>query len=95
MKKIGVIGSDNFCLGFEIVGCIKIDLKSLETEVLKSKTFGIVIIEKKLFETLNLRVKNLLENSQSPIIIKLGDSLEGSTDIKKLVKKALGIDMKN
>ena len=95
MNKIGVIGDENFTTGFEIVGCVKVDIKNLEDEILKNKRFGIIVIERKKFELLNLRVKNLIENCQKPIIIKMSKNLEEGFDINKLIKKSLGIEIKN
>ena len=94
--EIAVIGKEDFCLGFRLAGVKKIyEVDESEQALSTLKTdgsVGIVILDQRLYEKLDVSEKEELEGSLKPIYITL--SKEASEDsLKKMIKKSIGVEL--
>jgi vacuolar-type H+-ATPase subunit F/Vma7 len=95
LDKIAIIGNEDFTFGFEIIGMESFKIEELEKLISKENNFGIVIIEKENYDKLSLGLKTKIDNLVKPIFIILNEDLNDVSDINKLIKKSLGIDLSN
>ena len=96
--EIGVVGNENFILGFKLVGIRKTFVPSpVETieqkvdEAMEDKDIGILVMEDKVFNSLDTFRKNQLAASIQPTVITIG--LEEDTAIREKIKQAIGVDL--
>lgn len=95
MSSIVACGSEEFTLGFELVGIESFGIDKFDDLISKSSDVGIVIISKEEFDKLSMRVKNSVARLIKPIIIILSkDDIEGG-DLREAIIRALGVDLLN
>lgn len=96
-KEIGVLGSEDFVLGFSLAG-IRKTIPALPSEMaervestLKNpQGIGILVVSAKEVENLSPILKRKLSDSIDPVVVQLG----GSTgDLREKVKRAIGVDL--
>ena len=97
MVKIAVVGGNEFIVGFQLAGIrdvIEINddyfnqLKNLKNQ----KEIGIVIVDEKIMENLELHQKQDIEASVDPVFIPVSEKAEQDS-LKRLIKKSIGVDL--
>ncbi len=101
-KKLIVIGTPEFCIGFKLIGieCLECsknskEFQSLLEDSLKNKNIGIVVVEKELLQNINWKIKKVVENSTNPVVVSFSLKEEEGEDLNYLIKKALGLEIKS
>ena len=96
--EIGIIGSDDFVLGFKLVGIRKtfvpttaepIDKKI--NEALADEDIGILVMEDTDFKKLDYFRQIQLAESIRPTVITIG--MEEDLTIREKIKMAIGVDL--
>ena len=97
MVKIAVIGGNEFTVGFQLAGVKDVvevgdnpfsDIKNLKNR----KDIGIVVVDEKIMEKLDIHQKLEIESSVEPVFIPLSTNVEQDS-LKSLIKKSIGIDL--
>ncbi|MBI2557756.1 hypothetical protein HYW20_00385 [Candidatus Woesearchaeota archaeon] len=97
MVKIAAVGGSEFIVGFQLAGikdAIKItsnffnELKNLKSR----KDLGIVIVDEKIMENLELYQRSEIEASVDPVFIPVSTKVEQDS-LKRLIKKSIGVDL--
>ena len=97
MVKIAVAGGNEFVVGFQLAGikdAIEISdnhfnqLKSLKSR----KDVGIIVIDEKIMEILEMHQRQEIESSVEPVFIPLSTVSEQES-LKRLIKKSIGVDL--
>ena len=97
MMKIAVAGGSEFVVGFQLAG-IKdaIEMKGNYFSELKNiknrKEIGIVIVEEKIFQDIEIHQRLEIESSVDPVFIPLSSEAEQDS-LKRLIKKSIGVDL--
>lgn len=98
MPGIGVIGDDEFTLGFRLAGIRNVykasDVACIEkslNDVLNEKNLSIVIIHDTDYKKLPPLLKARANRSVKPVVIPIGALDE--EDIREKIKKAIGVDL--
>ncbi|MHB8604193.1 MAG: V-type ATP synthase subunit F [Thermoplasmatota archaeon] len=97
-KELGVVGSDDFCIGFELAGVRKVWVAntpdafaaSVEKLFASASDVGIVILDAKDVEHLPATLKRRVTESVDPVVVQMGS--EGG-DLREKIKRAIGIDL--
>lgn len=95
--ELGVIGNEEFVLGFQLAGIrntFKIGREPLKDikELQKKDNIGIVVIEEKVLEQLDPHDRYDIEDSISPVFVPLSEIVEQEM-LRKLIKKSIGVDL--
>lgn len=102
MKRIAVIGSLDFCIGFKLVGLRFVYPvqsqsqfeKKLE-EIMENENIGIVFSQQEFMNKLSWRMKKYLDEKTYPVIVSFPlEAKESGEDLNELIKKALGFEIK-
>lgn len=97
MVKIAVAGGSEFIVGFQLAGIrdtIGInenyynELKNLR----ERKDIGIVVVDEKIMESLDINQRLMVESSVNPVFISLSARVEQDS-LKRLIKKSIGVDL--
>jgi len=97
MVKICVAGSNEFTVGFQLAGIKDVveitgnafnELRSLKNR----KDLGIIVIDEKIMENLDIHQRHDIEASVDPVFIPVSTSVEQDS-LKRLIKKSIGIDL--
>ena len=98
MQDIGVIGRNEFVLGFRLAGISKVtecDEKTFlatVTKQMEDAEVGILIVDEVLLDTIDSSDLYDLERSVQPVII--GVSEKASQDnLRRMIKKSIGVDL--
>ena len=97
MVKIAVFGGSEFTVGFQLAG-IKDVVESgsntfNELRNLKSrKDLGIVVVDEKIMENLEMHQRLEIEASVDPVFIPVSTKVEQDS-LKRLIKKSIGVDL--
>lgn len=93
-SKIVVVGSEEFALGFELVGIDSYPVEELES-LISSKTnnIGIVIISQKDYNSQSIKIKNIIDKLIRPIVVILADEDIKGNNLRDQVMKVLGVDL--
>lgn len=96
--ELGVIGDEDFVLGFKLVGIRKTFIpnaaESLDqkiNEALADEDVGILVMEDKVFKSLDPVRQDQLAESIQPTVITIG--IEEDTAIREKIKMAIGVDL--
>ena len=97
MVNIAVLGNDEFIVGFQLAGIkdiIQVTNKPFSDiqEIKKRKEIGIVVLDEKIVENLDVHQKQEIENSVEPVFITLSTKAEQES-LKSLIKKSIGIEL--
>ena len=102
MKKVWVVGSYDFTLGFRLAGVKDVvevrhgDVKGFERkleEIVRREDAGIIIVREEEFNQLPKRKRTALENLTEPIIIPLSEKMGGSEVLRNKIIQAVGVDL--
>ena|SRR3989338_7240932 len=97
MVKIAVAGGSEFVVGFQLAGVKDVietsdkplnDIKNLKNR----KDIGIVVIDEKIMEKLELHQRVEIESSIDPLFIPISTKIEQDS-LKRLIKKSIGVDL--
>ena len=97
MVDIAVLGNDEFIVGFQLAGIkdiIQVTNNPFSDiqEIKKRKEIGIVVLDEKIVENLDVHQKQEIENSVEPVFITLSTKTEQES-LKRLIKKSIGIEL--
>lgn len=93
---MGVIGSDEFVLGFRLAGVKRCfqgradQADGLLARALKDSSTGVILMEEAYFENLSQRTKEELRERISPVVLEIG---LGESELREKVKRAVGVDL--
>ena len=97
MVKIAVAGGSEFIVGFQLAGIkdtIEVtgnyfnELKNMKIR----KDIGIVVVDEKIMEGLDIHQRLDIEASVEPVFIPVSTKAEQDS-LKRLIKKSIGIDL--
>lgn len=98
MSEIGVLGSDEFTLGFKLIGINKVfhseQGKAFETirSTMQDPELGILVVEEDALEGMHPEDRQQIENSVKPVIVIL--SKRGSSQsLRQSIIRAIGVDL--
>jgi V/A-type H+-transporting ATPase subunit F len=96
--ELGVIGDEDFILGFKLVGIRKTfvptQLEPLDVRIeqaMEDEDIGILVMEDKDFKSLDSLTQKRLTESIKPTVITIG--LEEDVAIREKIKQAIGVDL--
>jgi V/A-type H+-transporting ATPase subunit F len=96
--EIGVVGDEDFILGFKLVGIRKTfiptktePLEQKIEEALLDEDIGILVMDDNLFKSLDANAQNQLAETLQPTVITVG--LEEDVAIRDKIKLAIGVDL--
>ena len=98
MKKIGVVGNQDFCTGFRLAGVQNMfsatgeDYREKMEELHEESEFGIIITNGEQFQKMEEEKKKQLKTSVSPIFVVLSEEGVDET-LRKKVKESVGVDL--
>ncbi len=93
---VGVIGSEEFVLGFRLAGVKKCfqgraeQANELVTEAIKEGTAGVLLVEEAFFDMLSQRTREVIRGSISPVVLEIG---LGESELRDKVRRAVGVDL--
>ena len=100
MTELAVIGSNEFIMGFELIGIKQIfeantenKLKNTLNDVMNNPNIGIIVIDDKSLSKLNEGFRKKVENSITPVTVVLSEKDMPQSNLKELIKKSIGIDL--
>jgi len=98
-KEIGVIGSPDFVLGFNLAGVRRtyaVDQKefpkTIEKLLHQPENLGILIVQDRDMAVLPPLLRKKASDSLEPVVVAMGDGA-GQNDLREKVKRAIGIDI--
>jgi len=97
--EIAVIGDEHFVLGFHIAGVNKGIVVERDTvnkafeNLINTEGIGIVAIEKKTFEMLSERNKEIAMTKVKPTVVTLSHDIGGESNLRLMIKRSLGVDL--
>ncbi|HLC50368.1 MAG TPA: V-type ATP synthase subunit F [Candidatus Nanoarchaeia archaeon] len=97
MVNIAAAGSSEFIVGFQLAGVRHIfemngDYFKKLKELRSDKELGVVVVEEKVMESLELHQRSEIEGSVEPVFITLSTKVEQDS-LKRLIKKSIGVDL--
>ena len=97
MVKIAVFGGSEFTVGFQLAGIKDAGESGSSTfnelRNLKSrKDLGIVVVDEKIMENLEMHQRLEIEASVDPVFIPVSTKVEQDS-LKRLIKKSIGVDL--
>ncbi|MFH1127021.1 MAG: V-type ATP synthase subunit F [archaeon] len=101
MSEIAVIGNDEFTVGFRLAGIrkiINVTTDTLADETLKAledKSIGILVLNRDDVGKLPVRIRDKVENTVQPVCVVLSKDSASEDDLRRKVKKSIGIDVWN
>jgi V/A-type H+-transporting ATPase subunit F len=95
-KTIGVIGSQEFTIGFRLAGIQKVfDNENFEEkleELIEREDLGILVVEQSDLDSASKRVQRKVEGSADPVVVPLSEDAE-SERLQEKIKRAIGADI--
>ena len=95
--EIAVMGDEYFVTGFQSAGIknafvVENADKTFE-EVIKNEKIGILITDKKVFDTMTERHKEMAMTMVRPTVVILSHDVGGEENLRLMIKRSLGIDL--
>ena len=98
-KEIGVMGSPDFVLGFNLAGVRRtyvVDAsefpRAIEKLVASPQNLGILVVEGSNLDALPPLTRKKVTDSLEPVVVAMGEGA-GEADLREKVKRAIGIDL--
>ena len=97
MVNVVVLGGSEFIVGFQLAG-IKETIEASQDpvkdmmELKNRKDIGIVVVDEKIMESLDIHQKQEIEDSVEPVFIPLSTKVEQES-LKRLIKKSIGVEL--
>ena len=97
MVKTAVLGSNEFVVGFQLVGIkdtLEVSNNPMEdiNNLKAKKEHGVVIIEQSLLDGLDKHQRLQIEDSVDPVFIPIS-TISEQDSLKRLIKKSVGVDL--
>ncbi|VVB56849.1 V-type ATP synthase subunit F [uncultured archaeon] len=102
-ERIAVVGDSALRTGFRLAGVTHLHQAATPAEaeevlgrLMSDSTMGIIIVEERLLESIDWRLKKKIESAAKPVVVAVpgrSGPLEQGESIAKLVKRALGFDL--
>ncbi|MBI2647381.1 hypothetical protein HYW99_02800 [Candidatus Woesearchaeota archaeon] len=97
MVKIAVLGGSEFVVGFQLAGVRDVievtgDYFNELDRLKNQKDIGIVVVDEKIMDSLDIYQKTAIEASVEPVFIPLSTKDEQDS-LKRLIKKSIGVDL--
>jgi V/A-type H+-transporting ATPase subunit F len=96
--EFGVIGDEQFVLGFKLLGIKKnrsiVNEEEFEDnliEMFRDKEIGIIIIQPEYYKNLSTKTKLRVDTSLKPTVIVLGEKL--SDILRDKIRHVIGVDL--
>jgi len=93
MDEIIVVGNEEFTFGFELIGIKSFKLDKFSEIISSKSSSGIVIISRNDYETLSIKIKNIIDKITKPIVVILSDDDIKGNNLRDQVMKVLGVDL--
>lgn len=98
-KEIGVMGSPDFVLGFNLAGVRRTYVvdpaefpRAVERLVAQPQGLGILVVQGSDLEALPPLLRKKVSDSLEPVVVAMGEGA-GEGDLREKVKRAIGIDL--
>ena len=95
-KTIGVIGDEEFTLGFKLAGVQKTfsneNYEETIEQAIKRDDIGILVAEQSDLEKLPGRVRKNVEESVDPVVVTLSETAE-SSGLQEKIRRVIGVDI--
>ena len=94
---IGVIGNDEFVLGFRLAGLRRVFVANHENyqekiqEAMSDPEIGILAVDANDLNALPPQLRTKVTDSISPVVVSVGG--KGVGDLREKVKRAIGVDL--
>lgn len=97
MVKVAAAGTSEFIVGFQLAGikdAIELGQKPFEDikNLKNRKDLGIIIIDERIMEKLDIHQRLEIEASVDPVFIPVSTKVEQES-LKRLIKKSVGVDL--
>ena len=95
--ELAAVGSEDFVIGFKLVGIRRTfavpdeELESKITEVMEDKEIGVLILHADSLMKVPVAFRQRLVDSPKPVVISVGE--EEEEDLRSKVKRAIGVDL--
>ena len=95
--ELAVLGTDDFVLGYQLVGIRKIhiakdaEIENKLNEIMLDEDVGIVVIHNSSLQSLSEESRRRFLESVSPVVVAVGR--EEESDLREKVKRVIGIDL--
>ena len=96
--ELGVVGDEEFCLGFRLVGIHHVydmgegdDVEETVTKAMADEEVGILVMPSDLIPQLHPSTRQDITSSVRPVVIPIGAVEE--TDLREKIKQAVGVDL--
>ena len=94
---MAVLGNNEFTVGFQLVGIKDIvDVTDNPIDdinrLMDRKDIGIVVVDEKIMENIDLYQRQIIESSVEPVFILVSTKTEQES-LKRLIKKSIGVDL--
>ena len=96
--ELGVVGDEEFCLGFRLVGIRHVydveeggDVEAAITEAMANEEVGILVMPSEVIPSLHPALRHDITASVRPVVIPIGAVEE--TDLREKIKQAVGVDL--
>jgi V/A-type H+-transporting ATPase subunit F len=95
--EIGVIGSEDFVLGFKLTGIRKAygaskeEIEPTVKKILNDRDVGILVMHGDDVKYISPLLRKRLRESVEPVLVTIGEKEE--TDLRDKVRRAMGVDL--
>ena len=96
--ELGVVGDEEFCLGFRLVGIRHVydvdedgDWEASVTKAMADEEVGILIMPSEIIPNLHPATRQDIVSSVQPVVIPIGAVEE--SDLREKIKQAVGVDL--
>jgi vacuolar-type H+-ATPase subunit F/Vma7 len=94
--EIAAVGDEYFVIGFQAAGirnAFVVGEKETFEELMEKDGIGIIITEKKVFDSLDERLKEKAMTQLKPIVVVLSHDIGGEENLRLMIKRSVGIDL--
>ncbi len=94
--QIGVIGNEEFVLGFRLAGIRRVfvatseDYQATLLKAMDDSDIGILAVDAKDLDVLPQNIRNKVMDSIHPVVVPVGGD---ESDLREKVKRAIGVDL--
>ncbi len=100
MAQLAVVGTNEFVMGFQLIGIKKAfeantasELKTTLKEAMSNTDIGIIVVAEDSLSKLDQNFRREVENSLTPVTVVLSQKEMPQSNLKELIKKAIGVDL--
>jgi len=96
--ELGVVGDEEFCLGFRLVGIRHVfeveeggSWEEGVTKAMAEEEVGILVMPSEVIPNLHPAIRQDIVSSVRPVVIPIGTAEE--SDLREKIKQAVGVDL--